>query len=433
MKNWFVLCLFALALGGTVAAASSVDAENFVASSNYFLYDAEAYSAPNVTIRHEGKSYWVVSVTSGTDVITYFPIDAQSGALSDSAGVNRALFEVADNLRELQRLKVSLSSGSGVDWLFTQNYQSIFNEMGINLNDGLFQLNAVESTLKSSNVNADVLGLKATLFSMAQLSTDLSGKVSQANIADNTFVTSPSAENLSAMKAAYFAVFAQIAQLNESGLAYQSGLTRLKNEISVSSLDTQTKAQLEPLLRLPESLRSLRQYNSNATQLRSALDARFSSSSLRTDSLLEQLAQRIAKDRVHKLIYTENPTLRDTGLGSLSKAQAAILAPENRPLWVAQPKVRELDEDYRKAVDHYNKRQFAEAEKSAGRAVDSAVAIYKQGRKSNAPPEQGISQDFLFKAAGALLVLLVILYIFNNRKKVGGIISGKEEEIDLYK
>lgn len=429
-----MLALLAVFSAGHVQAVSSVDAVNLVVNSGYYLYEGETYTPPNVVVKHDGRGYWVVPLTSGPDVITYFPVDAETGALSASPAVNRGLFGVADNLRELQLLKSSLSSGAGVDWLFTQKYQTIFNELGLSLNDNIFQLNTVEATLKGAGIGSNAAELRVSLISMSFLSAELSAAISSSYNAENTFVTSPSAENLSAMKDSYAKVFGLIGRLNDSSLSYQSGLTKLKNDISVSGLDTQTKAQLEPLLRMPQGLSALRNYNLNATQLRQGLDARFSSSSLRIDSLLEQLSQRVAKDRVHRLIYAENAKLRkETEFASLSAAQAAILAKENRQLWENQSKARELEDDYRKAVDYYNKRQFAEAEKSALRAIDDAIAVYKKGRKRDANQESGISQDLLFKAAGALLVLLVLLFLFNNRGKIGGMVAGREEETGTYK
>ncbi len=434
MKSPLVLGLLLLFCAGYALAATSVDALNFVVNSNYFLYDGETYTPPNVPVKYEGKGYWVVPVTSGSDVITYFPVSSETGLLSDSRAVNRGLFEVADNLRELQLLKSSLSAGTGVEWLFTQKYQTIFNETALNLNDGIFSLNTVETTLKDNHVEGDVSGLRSSLRQMSLSSSELSAKISEAYSAENSFVTAPSEDNLSAMKGSYAKVFDLISALNSSSLAYQTGLTKLKNAISVSSLDAQTKSQLEPLLRLPQGLGALRNYNLGATQLKQALDARFSSSSLRIDSLLEQLDERIAKNNVHRLIYTSNATLaKETGFDSLSKAQATILAPENKGLWENQPKVNELESDYKNAADYYSKRQFAQAQKSAVRAIDDAVSVYKKGRKTAPTASTDISRDLLFKAAGILLVLLAILYVVNNRKKVGEMVTGKAEEIDPYK
>ncbi len=432
MKPALVLA-FAILLCAAAYSVSSVDAVNFVASSNYFLYDGETYTPPNVPIKYEDKSYWVVPVTSGPDVITYFPIEPESGRLSDSAGVNRGLFAVADNLRELQLLKASLSTGAGADWLFTSNNQRIFSEMAQSLNDNLYQLSTLEATLAQSKIVSDAPQLRASLASMSVQASDVSSKVGAAAAAENAFTTSPSPDALLQMKESFSSAFSALTALNDASLSYQSGLTKLKNQIAVSSLDVQTKAQLEPLLRLPESIPTLRRQAGSVTQLAQALDARYSSSSLRIDSLLSQLAARIAKDRVHRLIYTDNEKLKDTGFGSLSKAQAAMLAAENRGLWEDQPRLRQLEDDYRRAVDYYDKRQFVEAEKSALAAIDGASAVYRKGRAQGTSVPAGLSQDFLFKAAGALLLLLALLYVFNNRKKVGEAVSGRAEEFDPYK
>lgn len=433
MRKQFLLALLVTFSAAFVHAVSGVDAVDFIVSSNYFLYDGETYTPPNVAIKHGDKSYWVVPVTSGNDVITYFAVDSETGALSESRAVNRSLFEVADSLRELQLLKSSLSPSSGIDWLFTQKYQTIFNEMALNLNDSVFQLNTVEATLMANNITADVSEQRNKLLSMSLVAGELSSKISEASVAENSFFTAPSTETFSKAKESYSTVFSMIEQLNAMSLSYQSSLSKLNALIAVSALDIQTKAQLQAILRLPPSLAALRNYNLDSTQLAQALDTRFSSTTLRLDSLLEQLDNRIAKDRAHKLLYAENEKLKkETGFESLQKAKATILAPENKSLWENQAKVVELERGFSSAESYYSKKMFAEAEKAALKAIDDAAAVYKKGRKGQRQPGQGVSQDLLFKVAAILLGVLVLLYVFNNRGKLGGMMSGKKEELELY-
>ncbi|VVC00497.1 Uncharacterised protein [uncultured archaeon] len=432
LKIALLVCLAASVICPGVSAFSNVDAVNYVVSSNYFLYDGETYSAPNVPVSYGDKGYWLVPLTAGNDVVTYFPVDSETGKLSSSDSANRELFSIADNLRELQGLKASLSQGSGVEWLFTQKYQTIFNETSLSLNDEGYRLSTVDVALAQAGMQASTSGLKASLVSMASLSSQLSKSVADSAKAENDFFTSPSSDGFSKMNDSFAASFGLIASLNTMGLSYQSSLSKLKNEISVSGIDTQTKAQLEPLLRVPESLTSLRNYNLNAAQLSQAIASRQSASSMHLDSMLEQLNERVAKDRVYKLIYSDSDKLRKEGFSSLSKAQASILSTGSISLWQNQAKVVALRDDYAKATDYYSKRQFSLAEKSALLAVDDAVAVIKGGRKQVAGAAPDISQDLLFKVAGALILLLALLYAFNNRSKIKGFASKAPDEIDVY-
>ena len=82
MKKQVLVAGFVLFLALQALAVSSVDAVNYVVSSNNFLYEGETYSAPNVAIKEGNAQYWAIPLTSGSDVITYFPVDAGSGLLS---------------------------------------------------------------------------------------------------------------------------------------------------------------------------------------------------------------------------------------------------------------------------------------------------------------------------------------------------------------
>ncbi|HZX33814.1 MAG TPA: hypothetical protein VFF09_00375, partial [archaeon] len=246
----------------SVSAISGNDAVNFVVSSNHFLYDEETYLPPNVPIMFEGKSYWVVPVVSGNNIVTYFPVEADSGELSISRAVNRGLFETAEQLREMQLLKNSVSSNSGVDWIFTKKYETIFNETSLQLSDEVFQLNTVETTLSSAGLLVNVSGLKSQLVSMSGQASSVSEKINSASAAENSFFISPSAQAFNEMNSSFGGVFSMISALNDSSLSYQSNVDKLKQQISVSDkIDAQTKSQIFGVLEVPQGLQALRNYN----------------------------------------------------------------------------------------------------------------------------------------------------------------------------
>ena len=150
--------------------------------------------------------------------------------------------------------------------------------------------------------------------------------------------------------------------------------------------------------------------------------------SLRQDSVLSEFDSRLLKNDVYALLYGENPDLvKGSSFSSLYSAQAAILAEENRGLWKDQAKVRDLEQNYSRALKLYNEKSFSESKKYAQQAVANAVSVEKQGKNEGLPPEP-VSQDFLFQLAAILAVLLVLLYALNNRDKLSKKIFGQRED-----
>ena len=433
MKSWVFVAFFALALSLFVVAISGSDAVNYIVTSNHFLYEGETYTPPNVTILQEQNSYWVIPLTAGNTIVTYFAIDAQSGELSVSRSVNRELFEIADKLREIQLLKASISSNSGADWIFTQKYQAIFNELSVELSDEIFQLNTVQSTLEDNDIDVDMTSLKNSLRDMSSDSSSIAAKISGAGAAESEFVTSPSGKAFLEMDSSFNSIFESIDSLNSKGILYKSNLDKLKQQISVADLDTQTKSQLFSILEIPQGLQALRNYNLYSTQLQGSLTSTVQASSLRMDAVLSEFDNRVQKNDAYNLIYSENEKIKkDTDFLTLTEAKNYILSQENRGDWQDQSKVRELEQNYARAIKFYDERNFGQSEKFAAQALDDALAVYKKGAKQIAPSE-GISQQLLFQIAAGLVAILVLLYIFNNRGKIKGIISKEPtQEVDLY-
>ena len=335
------------------------------------------------------------------------------GSLSISRAVNRGLFETAEQLREMQLLKNSVSSNSGVDWIFTKKYETIFNETSLQLSDEVFQLNTVETTLSSAGLLVNVSGLKSQLVSMSGQASSVSEKINSASAAENSFFISPSAQAFNEMNSSFGGVFSMISALNDSSLSYQSNVDKLKQQISVSDkIDAQTKSQIFGVLEVPQGLQALRNYNLDSTQISESISSVLEAVSLRQDSVLSEFDSRLLKNDVYALLYGENPDLvKGSSFSSLYSAQAAILAEENRGLWKDQAKVRDLEQNYSRALKLYNEKSFSESKKYAQQAVANAVSVEKQGKNEGLPPEP-----------------VVLLYALNNRDKLSKKIFGQRED-----
>jgi len=427
--KYIVLCF--LVLLPFVFSVSSSDAVNMVIASNHYLYDSETYTPPNVQIKFENKSYWVIPLTSGKDVVTYFPIESSKGELSTSRQINRGLFEVSDSLRELQLLKASISQGRAVDWIFTQKYSEIFAELSIQLQDEIFQLNTADSILSSNKIDSDLSPLVSSLSSMSSLSSEISQYIFNASKSEDDFFQSPSPDSLSELKESYEKVFSGISSLNEKAIAYRSEISKLKQEISFANIDAETKSQLFNILDVPSGLNAVRNYNLDSIQIKTSVDSAFSKTSLRMDSMLSELDNRVLKNKVHNLIYSDNEKLKKaTGFSSLFEAQKNILSGEVKDSWENSSKVNDLEKDYLKAVELYNKRAFSQSEKYANLAIDDAIAVYRGGKKNK--PVSSIDNGVLINFAIILAVLLIVLFAFNNSGKIKKWVEGKKDEVDLY-
>ncbi len=413
--------LLLCALG--VYGISGNDAVNYIVNANHFLYDAETYTPPNVSIHFGEFDYWVVPITAGKDVVTYFPVNSRTGVLSVNKSDNRSLFTLADSLREIQLIKESITPNSGIEWVFTQKYQTIFSETSLQVSDEIYQLNTVQTALKQNNIDADLGAMKGQLTSMSSSASSIAKKIADASQSENDFATKPSQQTLDAMNSSFENVFTSVFSLNSTFLSYNSQRNKLKQQISIAEIDAQQKAQLSAILNPPPSLEALGNYNINAQQISEKLGSAFQQTGLRMDSLLDEFANRQLKNEVYGIIYGENEKIKkDTPFLSLSEAKNSMLSKEKRALWENQAKTNQLDQDYSRSLKYYDSKDFVNAKTYATNAIDDAIAVYKKGEKPAvaAPP---VSQGFLFQLAGVLIVLRVLLYVFNNRVKTKGIVS----------
>ena len=427
-RVFLVVLLLFNALG--VQAISSNDAINYVASSNHFLYNSEVYTPPNVTIGHNDTEFWVIPITAGNTIITYFPVDAKSGELSSSKSTNRALFKIADELKTIQSLKASISSNPSIDWIFTQKYQTIFNEMSLQLNDEVFQLNTVETTLNDEGVKVSLTSLKSELGNLSSDSLDISELISDASSNENDFITKPSQVAFDEMYESFDLVFEAISVLNSNSLSYQSNIDKLKQQISVADIDAQTKSQLFSVIEVPQGLQALRNYNLDATQVKETFESSLSTASLARDSLLGELSTRVLKNMVYDLIYSENEKIqKDTEFNSLFEAQQTILSSDLKGTWDNQSKVKLLEGNYSRALKYYAERNFEKSEEYAKLAISNALSVIKKGQVTQVIPPL-FSQDFLFTVVGLLVLFLIILFLVNNKYKLSK--GNEEDEVDVY-
>ena len=92
-------------------------------------------------------------------------------------------------------------------------------------------------------------------------------------------------------------------------------------------------------------------------------------------------------------------------------------------------KVKLLEENYSRALKYYGERNFEKSEEYAELAISNALSVIKKGQVTQVIPPL-FSQDFLFTVVGLLVLFLIILFLVNNRYKLGK--GNGEEEVDVY-
>ncbi|MEM4261592.1 MAG: hypothetical protein QXI10_01385 [Candidatus Diapherotrites archaeon] len=423
--GFFLLTLFS----NLVFGISAIEAVNLVVSSNNYLYDGETYSAPNVPILYENKEYWVIPLTAGNEVLTYFPVEVKTGVLSESREINRGLMKLSDIVRETQLLKASIASKS-LDWPFTDSSQKLLEEVSQQLKDESFQINTAETILKSKKAGVSFSKVKSILDEFAQKSYEASQIILEAKIAEAEFFKKPSPDALAEMQESYESAFLSIEALNNLSAEYRAEIDKIKQALSIADIDAHEKAQISQLVDSPQGILVVRKLYLDSLQIRSSIDSINQKTNLKVDSLLIEFDNRIAKNRAHQLIYSENEQLAKEGFSSLSEVQNYILSKENIELWKSQDKVGALRQNYSRAVDYYKKKNYAQAEKYAKDAIQNSLSILKEGKIQTS--NSANNSEMLLQLAGVLLVLLVVLYIFNNRGRIKEAFKGKKEEIEIY-
>ncbi|MEM4390690.1 MAG: hypothetical protein QXX06_02380, partial [Candidatus Diapherotrites archaeon] len=344
--GFFLLTLFS----NLVFGISAIEAVNLVVSSNNYLYDGETYSAPNVPILYENKEYWVIPLTAGNEVLTYFPVEVKTGVLSESREINRGLMKLSDIVRETQLLKASIASKS-LDWPFTDSSQKLLEEVSQQLKDESFQINTAETILKSKKVGVSFSKVKSILDEFAQKSYEASQIILEAKIAEAEFFKKPSPGALAEMQESYESAFLSIEALNNLSAEYRAEIDKIKQALSIADIDAHEKAQISQLVDSPQGILVVRKIYLDSLQIRSSIDSINQKTNLKVDSLLIEFDNRIAKNRAHQLIYSENEQLAKEGFSSLSEVQNYILSKENIELWKSQDKVGALKQNYSRAVD----------------------------------------------------------------------------------
>ena len=427
-----VLLLFFPIYANSISANNAV---SFVTQENHFLFEDEDYQLPVVEITHEGKKYWVIPILSGNTLVTFFPVKSEAKELSLSKPLNRQLFKTADTLRSLSVEKERISKNQQVDWLFASNYVLIFEELSRGLENEIFEMNIIESTLNNADVSSQVNRMNSSLSTMSLKSGGLTKSITEAIAAEAAFASAPDALSAAKLKDEFDDAFEELFSLNADALSYRDEIQKLKQLISVSDADAATKDYLVSLADPPAEFNNIGRYVTNALSLQQAINGMYANVDSRADSLLAEFESRVERDKAFRLLYSENTSISRRTEGEFSSLQQIvnfILDENNRPYWKNKELISAMESKWSQAVRNFNERNYALAETFAEKAADDAVAIFNQGFIEAAQPPL-LPQELIFQLVIALLALLAILYLYNNRGKIIKFVKqgSEEEEVEL--
>ena len=427
-----VLLLFFPIYANSISANNAV---SFVTQENHFLFEDEDYQLPVVEITHEGKKYWVIPILSGNTLVTFFPVKSEAKELSLSKPLNRQLFKTADTLRSLSVEKERISKNQQVDWLFASNYVLIFEELSRGLEYEIFEMNIIESTLNNADVSSQVNRMNSSLSAMSLKSGGLTQSITEAIAAEAAFASAPDALSAAKLKDEFDDAFEELFSLNADALSYRDEIQKLKQLISVSDADAATKDYLVSLADPPAEFNNIGRDVTNALSLQQAINGMYANVDSRADSLLAEFESRVERDKAFRLLYSENTSISRRTEGEFSSLQQIvnfILDENNRPYWKNKELISAMESKWSQAVRNFNERNYALAETFAEKAADDAVAIFNQGFIEAAQPPL-LPQELIFQLVIALLALLAILYLYNNRGKIIKFVKqgSEEEEVEL--
>lgn len=434
MKKVFLAFLLFFLLCGFAFAISSNEAVNFVVKENSFLLEGENFQSPVSPLRDSKGSYWVIPVLSGGEIVTYFPVKENSKELSVSRATNRDLFKAADFLRELGIEKSRVSAAPSVDWVFTPSYTLVFNTLSLSLNSEVFQVNTIASTLNDSQVNQRAGDLKERLSKMSEKSTNISLFINDAVKAESSFNSDPAVVKVNDLKEKFSAVFSELSSLNEMALSYRTEINKLKELISVSGEDASTKTYLILLADPPPEFNSIGNYVLDATEVSSGLESVYARVDSHQDALLDTFDSRLERNTVFNLLYSENEVVlgsTDKKFSSLKVLVDFILLEQNRPYWNAKSSLAVVESDWDSAQKAFNQGSYQDAEFSAKKALSEALKVYNQGLVQGDTAQPVLSEELIFQIVTALVVLLVLVFLYNNRDKLKDFVSPRDEEKEV--
>lgn len=425
-----ILCI--LLLAPTVCGYNTKD---YITKQNHFLNESEALETPAIKLLSDDESYLVVPVVSGDALVTFIPLTANEEGVSTSKVTNRELFEAADVLRGYVLNQQKVSKTPSANWYVTPINADFYSSLSSSLLAEPAYLNLVGESLNSNDAWEQIYDLVEMLGAMSDKSLEIEAAMRDALALEAKFKYEVDADEVYAMDGVFGRVFSLTQDLEVQSKEYHAQLELLKQTISLSDIDFDSKSSLLNVVEPPPEFEQISKQALDSRYLELIIDEIYLTQVSRTDDLLEVFESKVRMNSAYKKIYTQDEELLQLSSDfiSLADSVAIILNNENKPYWVAQDKVQKIEVDWRALENAYNRADYELAEQHASRVKSNLKSIYRAGFVE-VEPEPLLSQDLIYTLVFILIALLIIIYAARNRENLMKKFAPEqeeEEEVDI--
>ncbi|MFH1239595.1 MAG: hypothetical protein V1672_00050 [Candidatus Diapherotrites archaeon] len=432
-RIFFVLILVIFAIP-VYADFSSQDAINHVTGEYYLDSVEKAIISPEVQIKNDKKSYWVVSVTSNNALVDFIPLSVASLDIPVQSITQRNLFKTAYFLREFTKLDEDYSWDSDA-WLFTSANSKFMSDTANELSTEKIDLSSVKTELaeyQSLQIDVDSLISKLTL--MVATSNTLSNEITSVVESKLDYFNNPDTNATVDLIAEIEDAFDTLENLDTSRKEYEDDLRSFHLDVSqLTQIPLSTRKFITSVSAVPSRFSRINVLAINATQRDEKINEIYNTAVSKTEVYQGNLGTRIKKNNVYNSVYGVDTELsEETGFTSLSQGVETILHEYNRYLWAEDVKVIELETRWNTLNSYLGTKKYDLSESIIPDIKESVILIYKAGVKE----DDEVDTTLLFYVGAGLLIIIAVIYVIRNRGKFASLMrldekTDERDEVEL--
>ncbi len=403
----FCLLLFS----GFAYSLSSAEVTNFFRSESHFLESNQSFSETPFFVEHKGKNYWVVVLISENTPTGFVAVPSDKKEVVESNSVNRNLFRTAYILYSVNSYK------SNSRWIFSNSNKGKFNTLSILLSaDVPFKLNSIKEGTSDSEIKNKVNLMLSMLDLLSEKSSEIESAFGSAIQFELNFVSSPDSSDADVLRSRYENVFSLLQEFKELKLNYSLQAIELKKLISESDLTPNEKQQFLNLASEPQQLNSIDSIFSLSADTQQRVDEIFSAVNAKVNSWVDNVFVMIERNNAFEEIYGQDSAFYSktkNNFYSLNDAYSYITDEDNSIFWKEQGRLSSFKKNFSEAEKAFEQKSYSRSISFAEKAKADAIAVINAGFYE--------SENFLTKNLSVIILglvaLLVLLILFNNRKK----------------
>ena|GEM_PF-1070559 len=430
MKKLALLLLLLLILSTIVGALSSDEAISLVSVKNNYLSSGETATTAKDLISYLGNEYIVVATMKDNTVTCYIPI---KNSTSEIASMDVEIREIIKTTIAYSKMTELRDSTTPANWPFSYSTKNFFYDLSNDFTSLANDLLGTQTVLNGigtaeAKTLAQKVGFaKTDAENLSDKAKALSTQIENGRIFEDNYLSGPDTNKTGKYETNYKNFFTNVTELKTSFIELEQTINEINQGVSTldpSKLTTEQQKTYQILLtKVPIAISKgtrtnpgkLDSFFSTTDQLRTMIESVFNDSK-NSEGYATTLGSRKIRNEAWQKLYGTNATMIkiDPSFTTLQKAATAILSAENVNLWKAQDAVDELKINWNGAEQRYNNSEYSKAKEFGLKAEKNVASIIDQGLK---PIESAIDQDLIIKIVGALILLLVGLFIFEKYKE----------------